>query len=366
MIKNELEDIKIKNEQEFFGIYRGVVEEDNPKENNVELQDGRIRVRVWGLHNKDKQLLPTEHLPLAQPAYPNMIGSITGKGVWSVPVQGTHVFVFFENGDPMQPRYFATAPGIEPANMTFKSNEGFTDPDKAGSKSDCIPLTDAEEDRLVKIQEIFDFWIGRYTKKYKELQQEQTILENKQVAYDACIASTSSGSGYPLSALMNQPDMNKLMRNDAGVDGTAWENIKSTTINMGCMIVPWNPGEHDVTYPNNFVLETRDLQTLEMNPNATLLYHNKDSYLLLKADGESLLKGGLSMTGGMSSVSVTTGSVLACTVVALTSVTTPLLYATTIMIGAINGVGGSDFADMYNNHTHDSGTVGPPDPAFQV
>lgn len=44
-----------------------------------------------------------------------------------MPYQGAHVFLFFENGNIMQPRYFATAPGIpkEPANP----NMGFYDPD---------------------------------------------------------------------------------------------------------------------------------------------------------------------------------------------------------------------------------------------
>jgi len=247
MMKNDLLDVKREN-QKFYGIYRGVVEDNNPKNDaGKELQDGRIKVRIWGLHTKVLDDIPTEDLPLAQPAYPNVIGSITGKGMWSVPVQGTHVFVFFENGDHMQPRYFATAPGIEPTEGEFDRDmaiiEGFRDPDKT----------------------------------------------------------------YPLHALMEEPDMNRLMRDSDGVyssslDNTAWANIKSAQMSGACNSRgTFNPGNHDIDngyYPSNFVIETRTGQTLEMNDNVTVLYHNASSYLTLNGSGMAL-KGGLTTDGSI-------------------------------------------------------------------
>ncbi len=109
------------------GIYRGVVEDRNdPK------KAGRVRVRVFGVHTKEKVKgeydgIPTDELPWAQPVAGLIEGSITGMGQFSVPLQGSHVFVFFENGNHMQPRYFGTAPAIptEPASPS----EGFNDPD---------------------------------------------------------------------------------------------------------------------------------------------------------------------------------------------------------------------------------------------
>ena len=58
-------------------------------------------------------------------------GNMTGFGAWTVPLQGSHVFLFFENGHILQPRYFATVPGKpEDQNHGLKDKDGFSDPDK--------------------------------------------------------------------------------------------------------------------------------------------------------------------------------------------------------------------------------------------
>lgn len=119
----------------FYGIYRGVVEDNNPNDplTGTPCKDGRIRVRVWGLHTEVKsdtdkfEGIPTENLPLACPAYGLIEGSVSGFGLWSVPVQGAHVLVFFEAGNHMKPIYFNSVPGIpkyKPDNTI-----GFNDPD---------------------------------------------------------------------------------------------------------------------------------------------------------------------------------------------------------------------------------------------
>jgi len=306
MIKNEPNEIHQINEK-FFGIYRGVVEDDNPEnEVGTPLEDGRVQIRVWGLHTKNKTDIPTKNLPLAQPAYPAGFGSITGKGMWSIPVQGTHVFVFFENGDHMQPRYFACAPGIQPeASKKPDSSKGFADP---------------------------------------------------------------SGT-YPITALMGESDMNRLMRDADGVygtstDETAWQDIEKKEMPPCPPAIPtihnWEPDEHDVEYPNNFVIETRDKQTLEMNAGANLLYNNNKSYMLQKPES-TLIMGDLDVYGNIYGLSAEIhGGLAACsilcnTLVATISITTPLLTAITIILG----VGEKDLADTYNNHTHpgDSGGV---------
>jgi len=57
-------------------------------------------------------------------------GSVSGIGSWSVPVQGSHVFLFFEAGNILQARYFATVPG-KPTdqNHGLSDKQGFSDPD---------------------------------------------------------------------------------------------------------------------------------------------------------------------------------------------------------------------------------------------
>lgn len=126
MIKNTFKDLKV-NPLTLSGIFRAVVES-----NQDPLKAGRVKVRVWGIHTKvkergEKEGIPTSDLPWAEPALGLIEGSISGFGMWSVPLQGSHVAVFFENGNIMRPIYFATLPGIptEEPNTT----EGFNDPD---------------------------------------------------------------------------------------------------------------------------------------------------------------------------------------------------------------------------------------------
>jgi hypothetical protein len=305
MIKNEPNEIKQISEK-FYGIYRGVIEDDNPTNSSGDkLQDGRVRIRVWGLHTKNKTDIPTDNLPLAQPAYPVVIGSITGKGMWSVPVQGTHVFVFFENGDHMQPRYFATAPGIEPDDKP-DSSEGFADPDGI----------------------------------------------------------------YPLTDLMGEADMNRLMwSQEEYPDATAWENITEGTFPECRPILTekkFEPGPHVVTYPNNFVMETRgeNKGTLEINDNATLLYHNGSSYIVMKS-GKTLNQGNLEVLGDIRSLSGNIHNTLKVCTVAAKDITCQTLEATIVIITPQLILARSDLASTYDSHTHEcpeGGTTGGPSP----
>lgn len=139
MLKNQLSDLKLTTTK-LNGFYRGVVEDnDDPK------KAGRVRVRIFGLHTekkskKDTEGIPTDHLPWAEPCLPIIEGSISGFGMWGVPLQGSHVMLFFENGNLFQPRYFASMPGIPESKKSLKKssvnkeesvskNDGFRDPD---------------------------------------------------------------------------------------------------------------------------------------------------------------------------------------------------------------------------------------------
>jgi hypothetical protein len=107
------------------GIWRGVVED-----NNDPLKAGRCRIRILGIHTSKKKSeqtegVPTEHLLWAEPALP-IFGGISKTGIFGVPHQGSHVFLFFERENIMQPRYFATAPGI--SENSANNTKGFSDP----------------------------------------------------------------------------------------------------------------------------------------------------------------------------------------------------------------------------------------------
>ncbi|HRR48408.1 MAG TPA: phage baseplate assembly protein V [Bacteroidales bacterium] len=139
MIKNEFTDMTLPRDK-LLGIYRGVVED------NVDpLEAGRVRVRIFGIHTPQKtktalEGIPTDELLWAEPAYGLIEGSISNYGVWGVPLQGSHVLVFFENGNILRPIYFATLPGGSSSPPT-DTLHGFVDPsgtypDKTGPDFD--------------------------------------------------------------------------------------------------------------------------------------------------------------------------------------------------------------------------------------
>lgn len=105
----------------FFGLegfvwYIGVVEDRKDPD-----KLGRVRVRCFGWHTEDKELIPTNALPWAHPMNPvNLPATYTPK-------EGDMVFGFFLDGDSAQnPVIMGTLPGI-PTAYADKA-KGFNDP----------------------------------------------------------------------------------------------------------------------------------------------------------------------------------------------------------------------------------------------
>ena len=116
--------------EKLWGIYRGVVED------NIDpLRLGRVRVRIMGVHTEEQagelNKVPWEELQWSQPVTGIFEGSVSGSGAFTVPVQGSHVMLFFENGNMMQPRHFGTVPGfpIDAAKYSqLEKQDGYVDP----------------------------------------------------------------------------------------------------------------------------------------------------------------------------------------------------------------------------------------------
>ena len=124
----------------FQGIYRGVIEDNNDLENL-----GRCKIRIWGIHTDDitpdeLEGIPTENLPWAEPCLGLIEGSVSGAGLFSIPLQGSHVFLFFEGGNWESPRYFATVPGqpVDAPDPTV----GFNDPTGTYPRKDRLDEPD--------------------------------------------------------------------------------------------------------------------------------------------------------------------------------------------------------------------------------
>jgi len=99
---NQLVDRELTSDK-FDGFYRGIVKDvSDPKES------GRIRIQVFPMFAG----VTDDVLPWAIPA-DSTFGGSANVGSINVPIVGSHVFCFFENGDFRFPVYFASAPAIQ-------------------------------------------------------------------------------------------------------------------------------------------------------------------------------------------------------------------------------------------------------------
>lgn len=246
MIKNKLSDYKPR-EDKFWGIYRGVVEDRNDPD-----KLGRCRIRVFGIHDDlleqdEQQGIPTDQLPWAEPVMGLVEGSMSGYGQWSVPLHGTHVMVFFENGNWMQPRFFATVPGKpESAPDTSK---GFNDPD------------------------------GVYP------------------------TETRDGTWPHLQQPINESDVHRLARNES-IDETVVQH-KNDNLDLEIKVADktheatdttWDEPEsaYEAEYPNNIVIATHGGHVLEIDNTEGKerfhIYHPSHSYTEVDHEGNVIIR----------------------------------------------------------------------------
>lgn len=114
--------------EKIYGNKRGVV-----LDNEDPLDAGRVKIRVFGVYDD----LPEDAIPWSLYSDPFMGGNSDVGGMF-VPDLGSHVWVFFEEGEQDQPVYFAGAParsdgpmevrtqGKYPNNKVFKTKSGHT------------------------------------------------------------------------------------------------------------------------------------------------------------------------------------------------------------------------------------------------
>lgn len=83
---------------------------------------GRVKVRIIGWHDDNKNIVPTDALPWAQVLMP-----VTGQRQFSVPKEGEWVMGFFQDGNNGQmPVIIGVYPGIVPNQQTtFINQKGF-------------------------------------------------------------------------------------------------------------------------------------------------------------------------------------------------------------------------------------------------
>ncbi len=251
-IKNPLNNLKA-DDGKLYGIYRGVVE------NRVDPDKlGRCQIRILGVHSelKDKNVtqgIPTEELPWAEAAMGITEGSVSGFGLWSVPLQGSHVFVFFENGNMMQPRFFASAPGLPMESPD--TSKGFNDPD--GNYPSDNRLKESDVHRLARGE------------------SDGTIIEHRNSNKSTGIKTAQGTWDEPDSAYATEYPDNIVLATHAGI-----------TIEVDC--TPGNARLH-IYHPSNSYIE------IDKDGNMTV-NNAKDRFDIVEGDEKKAIKGSFDRT----------------------------------------------------------------------
>lgn len=236
MMKSDPKDLLENLNDKLNGIYRGVVEDNH----SDPLKIGRCKIRVYGIHTPNKiktstDGIPTDELPWSEPCLSLFEGSVSGYGEWVVPLQGSHVFLFFENGHILKPRYFASAPGIpSDQNHGLDENQGFSDPDNR----------------------------------------------------------------YPEKAKLKESDFHRLARNEKTGQTLLAVKNSNTESNVSTVDGSWSEPSsfYNATYPNNKVIASHSGIVIEIddtpNNERIHIYHPSNSYIEIGPNGSIVIKTG--------------------------------------------------------------------------
>lgn len=109
------------------------------------MEAGRVKVRCFGYHSKDKQFTQTEHLPWAMVMLPTSSASVSGIGCTPHGIlQGSQVVGFFQDGSDAQfPMVVGTIPSI-PSHAPDPS-KGFNDPGGEYPREDRLNSPDVNQ-----------------------------------------------------------------------------------------------------------------------------------------------------------------------------------------------------------------------------
>jgi hypothetical protein len=207
-------------------IYRGIIENNDSPE-----KDGRVQVRIFGIHDTDKNIVKTEDLPWAEVEQTMAFGFSSGVGFSSIPNIGTWVFVRLDHENPNYPIVTSAISG----KSTEKSDYKFPLEDR---------LNEEDQNRLQRVQEL-----------------DKTIHKS--------INTTRDNASENATAPTNQ-----WKDSVSGADVTSFEPISLSD---------------KAKYPDNVVIETKSGHVIEIDDTPgnerIRMYHRSGTYTDYRPDG---------------------------------------------------------------------------------
>lgn len=184
-----------KNPQHYMGLdgfkwFVGVVEDNNDPD-----KLGRVKVRAYGFHTKDKTDIPTDSLPWASVMAPTNDTSMQGIGKFSKLVNGTWVVGFYMDAAEMQnPIVMGTLKG----KPSYKDSRfGFSDPNDVypeQKNSSSGHGTDKDDNDFTTETQFIESDINRLAKNETDL--SHTVLTTKEEGRTKEVAIANSDEKF--------------------------------------------------------------------------------------------------------------------------------------------------------------------------
>lgn len=266
---------------------------------------GRCKVRIFGYHTDDVDILPTTDLPWAIPMTPITSASTSGVGIAPVgPVEGTWVVGWFLDGDEkQQPMMIGTVTGKPEKTPTIAKllvNEEV----KSGNvliTSDGSPVYDAFGG-LVKTSTTTEDTLPSYTDIPAVLPHPANPTQTasgplNDPTFSSQQAFVDPNKVYPKIDYAGLPDTNKL-----AAENTSHKYFRTKKYYRKQNIPTASGGDkwselnsaYNALYPYNQVIETEAGHVIELDssPNAERIhiYHKAGSYIEIDVNGTMVRK----------------------------------------------------------------------------
>ena len=220
---------------------------------------GRVRVRVFGIHPDDENLVPNDHLPWATPVMPVTSAGIFGVGASATGLmEGSYVFGFFADGEdaqiPMILGSISNTLGHNVLNaldnIKETAEDAATEEQNAGAELAAGTAIEITAKFLIK----YEGFVGT-AKDFKDIKKKAVTFGYGHVINSGNGAGTTISRTQALALL--QTDLQKTYVPDAvnGVGNDAWAKLNA---NQKAALISYT---YNAGGPNMKILATQGLRS---------------------------------------------------------------------------------------------------------